>query len=102
MKGIKFDNGDEKMKWMLIPWVALKEIVKVLMEALLRHVIADAEGELVDSDYGLLHLAHAGCCVLFLIWFYIKEGMFKPFTPDYKAIEERYKKQKEEAFAEIK
>jgi hypothetical protein len=124
MQGIKFDNGDEKIKWMLVPWLALKEITKVLMagavkylpdnwkkvpdsinrykEALLRHVIADAEGELVDKDYGLLHLAHAGCCILFLIWFYIQEKMFVPFTPDYKAIEERYKQQKEEAFRKIR
>ena len=117
MKGIKFDSGDEKLRWMLIPWTALKEIVKVLMagavkylpdnwqyvpdaiprykEALLRHVIADAEGELVDKDYGLLHLAHAGCCILFLIWFYVQEKIFKPFIPNYKEIEKKYKKQKE-------
>jgi len=123
MQGIKFDTGNEKIKWMLVPWAALKEIAKVLMagavkyfpdnwkrvpdaifrykEALLRHVIADAEGELVDKDYGLLHLAHAGCCILFLIWFYIEEKMFQPFTPDYDAIKEKYEEQKRKALADI-
>ena len=121
MQGIKFDNSNEKLRWLLVPWAALQEIVKVLQagavkylpdnwmrvpnaieryrEALLRHVIADANGELIDKDYGLLHLAHAGCCILFLIWFYIRDKMFVPFTPDYKIIEEKYKEQKEAALA---
>lgn len=86
---IKHDHG--KPEWHLIPWEALTEIVKVLtfgakkyapdnwktvpnareryVSALLRHVAAAASGEIRDPETGLLHWAHAGCCILFLIWF---------------------------------
>lgn len=35
--------------------------------ALLRHLFAWWRGEDRDPDSGLSHLAHAGCCILFLI-----------------------------------
>lgn len=38
-----------------------------LLGAALRHLFAWARGENVDPESGLSHLAHAGCCVLFLI-----------------------------------
>lgn len=35
--------------------------------ALMRHVLAWKEGEDLDEESGLSHLAHAGCCILFLL-----------------------------------
>lgn len=73
----------------LIPAVALEEIAKVLafgkrkysawnwtggiawsrlLGAALRHLWSYARGEDKDPESGLSHLAHAGCCVVFLIW----------------------------------
>ena len=37
------------------------------MDAALRHLLAHNEGEDLDPESGLTHLAHAGCCILFLI-----------------------------------
>jgi hypothetical protein len=86
--GEKFDTN--KDRWDLLPWGAVRQIVKVLtygakkyddhnwqlvenMEqryfaALLRHVVAWFGGEQNDPESGLPHLAHAGCCILFLLW----------------------------------
>lgn len=35
--------------------------------AMLRHVFAWMSGEKIDTESGLHHLAHAGCCLLFLL-----------------------------------
>jgi hypothetical protein len=85
--GRKADAG--KLDWTLVPWDALVPIVRVLeygatkyerdnwlnvpdstrryTAALLRHVLAYASGEEKDPDTGESHLAHAGCCLLFLL-----------------------------------
>jgi hypothetical protein len=85
--GRKHDQG--KLRWGLLPWDALREIVRVLMkgaakyapgnwehvpeardryfDALIRHVTAWYEGERNDPEWGLHHLAHACCCLLFLL-----------------------------------
>jgi len=87
--GRKDDQG--KLRWSLLPWDSVKDVVKVLeagakkygddnwkmveggrtryFDALLRHLMAWREGERLDVETGLPHLAHAGCCVLFLLWF---------------------------------
>jgi len=88
--GVKADSG--KLEWTLLPWKSLREIVEVLMygnckypcpsnanwkkvepdrykKALMRHVVAWLDGEKVDEETGKSHLAHAGCCILFLLWF---------------------------------
>ena len=36
-------------------------------DAALRHLIAWQQGEQIDPESGLPHLAHAACCVLFLL-----------------------------------
>ncbi len=36
--------------------------------ALFRHLAAWQGGEKLDADSGLSTLAHAGCCLLFLMW----------------------------------
>jgi hypothetical protein len=86
-KGMKFDSG--KLDYTLLPWDGVEEVVKVLefgakkyardnwkkvenaetryMAAAFRHLVAHSKGELNDSETGLSHLAHAGCCLLFLI-----------------------------------
>ena len=38
-------------------------------DAALRHIDAWFSGETKDSETGLPHLAHAICCLMFLMWF---------------------------------
>ncbi len=86
--GAKVDGG--KDRWDLLPVSPLRAIVKVLTRgaakyapnnwqkvpeareryyaAALRHLTAWWEGERSDPEWGLPHLAHAGCCLLFLLW----------------------------------
>ena len=42
---------------------------EVYEDALLRHLFAHFQGEKNDNETGLTHLAHAGACLLFLLWF---------------------------------
>jgi hypothetical protein len=37
--------------------------------AALRHIFARLKGERLDPESGLPHLAHAACCILFMMWF---------------------------------
>ena len=85
---IKKDSG--KLRWSLMPFNELKDVVKVLMrgaekyspdnwkkcddttrykDALMRLVVAYVSGEKTDEEFGLSHLAHAMCNCLFLMWF---------------------------------
>jgi hypothetical protein len=86
-QGMKFDGG--KRDFTLLPWPAVEEIVKVLefgaakysrdnwkhvddaehryTKAAFRHLIAYSNGEINDPESGLPHLAHVGCCILFLL-----------------------------------
>lgn len=43
-----------------------------LIDAALRHVTAFNDGEDTDPDSGLSHLAHASCCIAFLITYQAK------------------------------
>jgi len=85
--GKKYDDG--KMPWHLLPWAATERVVEVLahgagkygpdnwrkvkpidaryFSAAMRHLMAWRTGESLDPDSGLPHLAHAACCVLFLL-----------------------------------
>jgi len=84
--GRKFDGG--KLQYSLIPPMALKEMVHVLtfgaekyepdnwkhvpdskrryFDAMQRHIWAWKEGEQIDPESGIHHLAHAACCLFFL------------------------------------
>ncbi|WP_427501360.1 dATP/dGTP diphosphohydrolase domain-containing protein [Methylomonas sp. MED-D] len=87
MAGKKFDAG--KPDYTLVPWSGVTKVVEVLMfgaskysaggwqfvpdgerrylAAALRHLSAYADGEQCDQESGLSHLAHAACCLLFLL-----------------------------------
>lgn len=87
-KGIKYDN--EKIKWNLLPIEVMRDVVKILMfgakkykpnnwkyvepwdiryyNAAKRHLNDWWLGEKNDDETGLNHLAHAICCLIFLLW----------------------------------
>ena len=89
--GVKHDSG--KLRYSLIPWITLKEVVKVLefgaakysinnwqkinpqryKDAAMRHLIAIFEGEWLDEESQLPHAAHCICCLLFILWFKLNE-----------------------------
>jgi len=87
---VKYDNG--KTDWSLMPFEAVEEINKVLefgakkysahnwkvgegfrytrvFNSLLRHLFAWFRGEDLDPESGLSHLAHAGCNIIFLLYY---------------------------------
>jgi len=85
--GIKHDGGKEQ--WSLLPFDVLRDVVRVLMygagkyskdnwmyvkpkeryfDACIRHMTAWQVGEKFDSETGVNHLAHAICCLIFLLW----------------------------------
>lgn len=82
-------NDADKIRMDLLPIESLEEIAKVmtfgakkygdhnwrggfkfsrLSGAALRHLFSWIKGEDKDPESGLSHLAHAGCCVMFLLW----------------------------------
>lgn len=87
MSGRKYDN--EKPRWDLLPWKGAEEVVGVLtfgakkygpdnwrsvegsrwryFAAAMRHLVAWWSGESTDPESGFKHLAHAICCLLFLL-----------------------------------
>jgi len=84
-KGIKFDH--DKPDYSLVPFGAMDEVVKVLtygahkydrhnwvyvddiryQAAAMRHFSAYMQGEQIDPESGIQHLAHMACSILFLI-----------------------------------
>ncbi len=84
----KYDAG--KWRFSLVPMNAIRSVIEVLefgakkyapdnwktvpdartryFDATIRHVTAWWSGEKDDSESGLPHLAHAICCLLFLLW----------------------------------
>lgn len=90
--GTKHDDGKPPMG--LLPWDALTEVAKVLdygavkysvngwrdvrpcsryLDAAFRHLGAFVQEGDLDDESGLPHLAHAACCVLFLLSFYTRD-----------------------------
>lgn len=86
MEGKKFDNGKPPIG--LVPGIAIEEIAKVLAfgaekydeynwakgmkwsrlyHAALRHIYAWINKDDLDKETGLSHLAHAACCIVFLL-----------------------------------
>ena len=85
-EGAKHDTG--KPRWSLMPWSALAQVLRVLehgaekyapdnwrrvepaeryWDAAMRHLVAWRLGQFIDGDSGLPTLAHATCCMLFLL-----------------------------------
>ena len=85
-EGIKYDEN--KLPWHLVPWDSVEEMVKVLQygarkyeprnwergmdwhrpwAATIRHLVAWWQGEDIDPESGMLHLACAMCNIAFLI-----------------------------------
>jgi hypothetical protein len=85
--GRKFDG--DKLRYDLLPWREIEQVVKVLtigarkyddnnwqkvrpvsryVGAAFRHFTAWLQGEKLDPETGVNHLAHAICCLLFLFW----------------------------------
>ena len=87
MVGQKHDSGKPMMS--LVPPAALLEVAKVMTfgankyspsnwkhvddlhrrytDAALRHINAYQRGEKLDDESGLLHMAHAICCLMFML-----------------------------------
>jgi len=87
-KGLKFD--DDKLRYSLLPAEPITEVVKVLMHgakkyapdnwkrvepyreryynACIRHIEAWRAGEILDPGTNIHHLAHAMCCLIFILW----------------------------------
>ena len=95
MSGEKYDAG--KPPWDVVPFEVLDELVKILnvgvkkygkpsgwqyvedMEnryfaALMRHLSAYRQGERTDPESGELHISHALCNVVFLVWKELEKG----------------------------
>lgn len=91
--GSKHDQ--KKPKWHLLPLLVIQKVVEVLtfgaikysennwksiddyfnryLSATLRHITARQNGEILDEESKLPHLAHAICCLIFIMWFDMKE-----------------------------
>lgn len=101
LTGQKFDGGKPRME--LLPTAPMMEIAKVLtfgaekydahnwrggleqsrlIGAAYRHLSAYNEGEDIDPESGLPHLAHLGCCVMFMLEQHLKgtgiDDRYKP------------------------
>ncbi|STZ55565.1 Uncharacterised protein [Moraxella lacunata] len=50
-------------------WQAVPNARERYFNACHRHLNAWWGGEMVDGESGLPHLAHAVCCLMFLMWF---------------------------------
>ena len=96
-KGIKYDG--EKPKMNLLPPKAIVEVAKVLTfgaekydaenwrklddlqnrytAGALRHIFAHMDGENLDPETGLSHMAHALCCLLFKLEIELEDGESK-------------------------
>lgn len=94
MKGVKKDSS--KLKWDLLPIEAVEQVVRVLMfgarkyspdnwkrvpdarnryyAAALRHIFAWRRGSKLDPESKKPHIAHAVCCLIFILWLDLKGG----------------------------
>ncbi len=48
-------------------WKYVKDGKRRYLDAMLRHITAYRKGETLDPESGLHHLAHAGCCLMFIL-----------------------------------
>ena len=104
MENVAVKNDQGKMPMSLLSRTALEEISKVLqfgankysannwrrgflwsrtLDAAMRHLHAFADGEDIDPESGLSHLAHLGCNVMFML----------EFEKTHPEMDDRYKKE---------
>jgi hypothetical protein len=104
MSDVATKNDTGKVRLELLSSIALMEIGKVhtfgaknygdhnwrngfkwsrLLGATLRHVLAFMGGQDKDPETGLSHLAHAGCCIMFLLE---HEALHKDLDDRYKKV----------------
>lgn len=90
-QGIKHDQ--DKIRMDLVPWDVVVEIAKIftfgakkysdrnwekgfnwsrVYGALMRHLTLWFQGQDADDESGRSHLAHAGCCLFFLLAFVLR------------------------------
>jgi len=50
-------------------WQSVPDSIHRYTAAMYRHIEAWRGGEKLDPETNKHHLAHAGCCLLFLLWF---------------------------------
>jgi len=106
---IKYDS--KKLRPTLLPVHSINKVIEVLefgakkyavdnwktvvdaesryLNAMLRHVMAVSNGEVIDEDSGLQHMAHAVCCGLFHLWF---TGQGESVTENDKKLSENIEK----------
>jgi len=98
-QGVKHDQ--DKIRMDLVPWDVVVEIAKILTfgakkyadrnwekgfnwsrvyGALMRHLTLWFQGQDTDAETGRSHLAHAGCCLFFLLAFVLR-GVGKDDRP---------------------
>ena len=92
--GVKHD--EDKLDWSLLPIEPIEETIRVLMigaekyapdnwkyvedskrryyNAAMRHLTAYQKGESLDEETGKSHLAHATCCLLFMLHNELENG----------------------------
>jgi hypothetical protein len=85
--GVKYDS--DKRDWSLLPLNGVEQVIDVLMfgakkyapdnwkhvdnaniryyNAAMRHIVAWKQGQHNDIETGISHLAHATCCLLFIL-----------------------------------
>jgi hypothetical protein len=89
-EGSKGAQFEVKIRWDLVPWREMTDVAKVLTDgamkyednnwksvrptsryirAAISHIMKWVTGSKADEDSGLHPLAHAICCLLFLMWF---------------------------------
>lgn len=54
-------------------WQHVPDGEKRYKAAMMRHVLASSRGEKTDSETGISHLAHAACCILFMLELELKK-----------------------------
>lgn len=105
-QGRKFDQGKPMVS--LIPSAPLIEVARVLTfgakkydshnwraginysrlyDASLRHTLASKEGEDLDPESGLNHLAHGICGLMFLLEYQLSSNRYAQYDDRYKKIE---------------
>jgi hypothetical protein len=90
LKEVGNKDDADKLDWTLLPVRPVQAILEVLhfgakkygrdnwkmvekprqryLAAAMRHLTSVIDGDWIDAESGKPHLAHAGCCILFLLW----------------------------------